>query len=101
MNRVYRENKSFHSNNRIYSAYLAGEIATTSRVGAFLSMILAFFCSTRVRMVSRILGVVFSFIGTVGLIGAMEAGSLGIAAGLLLTLTLLALTYLCLRRGRR
>ena len=104
MNAYYQQNNRIHSNNDIFEAYfMEGAV----RTGAFkkmldqllsvLATVLTFLASAPVVRFFRIGGTALSLVGLVGVIGAMECGTLGIGAGLLIGLALIGVEILCLR----
>lgn len=107
MNTYYQNHSQISSNNDIFEEYFFGGARPVSarkraadRVLAILSAIILFFCSARVRTVARISVVALSLVVLVGIIGAVEHGTLSLGLGLLFGLGMVALEVSCLRRRR-
>ncbi len=105
MNTYYQQNRRISSNNDIFEVYFYGKAKPMPKwkkqLDSILSMLaamVAFLTSARVRTALRVFGVGVSLVGFVGIIGAMEAGSLAILPGILLGLLLIGVEFLCLRR---
>ena len=105
MNTYYQNNGQFASNNDIFEEYFFGGARPVSawkkaadRVLAILSALLIFFTGARVRTVVRVCGATLSLVALVGVIGAMEHGSLGLFAGFVIGVLLIGLEFICLRR---
>ncbi len=94
MNKYYENNGAFYSNNRIYTR--TGRTAFS--LAALLAMLLSLLSNKTVCGVIRALVTVGILVGFVGIIGAMDAGTLGLGAGLCIGTLLLGAEYLCLRR---
>ncbi len=107
MNAYFEKNKSFNSNRRIFKAYYEETAPRANAAQKALEMLLGLL-SALLRVLGRIASsslvkvVAFTlcFVGFVGVIGAMEYGSLGIGTGLLIGAGLLALEFLLLRSKR-
>lgn len=107
MNTYYQNHNQVSSNNDIFDEYFFGGAhpvsawkKATDRVLAILSAIILFFCNARVRTVARISVVAISLVALVGIIGAVEHGTLSLGLGLLFGLSMVALEVSCLRRRR-
>ena len=104
MNISYQNNDSIFSNNDIFEAYFnVGARASKMRKAAdtalaALSVILAFLTNARTRTAARALSFGGCLVGFVGIIGAMEVGSISLGCGLVLGGALLGIEMLCLRR---
>ena len=107
MNACFDKNEEFYSNKRIMEAYF-GEAVKTASVGQrLLDSILSklFFlirllsCSTA-RRIAKATAVAVTLVAFIGVIGAMEAGSISLGLGLLIGAALLGIEYLCLRPQR-
>lgn len=104
MNISYQNNGQVFSNNDIFADYFnAGARPSKMRKAAdamlaALSLILAFLCAARTRVVARAIGFGFCLVGFIGIIGAMETGAIGLGFGLILGAVLLGIEVLCLRR---
>ena len=105
MNAYFENNGSFNSNKRIIEACFteaAKPVGLTRRIGELLlSMPIAFFSaitSAKTKSFLKLFSVAASLCGFVGVIGAMERGTLGLGAGLLIGMLLVAIEFLCLRR---
>ena len=108
MNTTFEQNRSFNSNNRIFEGYF--EESTQSigklrrRLDSFLyiiASILTAMTSAKAIALFKVIGVACSLVGFVGIIGAVECGTLGFGAGFLLGALLIGVEYLCLRPKRR
>ena len=105
MNKYYLSEEQFNSNKRIFEAYYTE--AKTS-VGAFqkaldflrifLSAVMAALTSARARVLVRVCGIALSLIGLIGVVGAIEAGSISIGFGLLLGLLMIGVEFFCLKK---
>ncbi len=101
MNRCCDENQFLNSNNRIFEGYFT-EVAKRegawrrSLRDAFGAVKKAVLCA-RARRTAKAVAFTGCLVGFVGIIGAMEAGSLALGTGLLLGAGLLLIEYLCLR----
>ncbi len=108
MNTCFEQSSNFNSNNRIFKDYFS---TTAKPVGnlrrkldAFLYIIVslcAAFPIAKAAHVLRAIGVAGSLVGFVGIIGAMEFGTLSLGAGLLLGALFIGFEYLCLRPRRK
>ena len=104
MNKYFDKNDMFNSNSRIYEGYFADVTNTKNswkRISDFLFLILRFLSGQTVIRTVKTVAIALSLIGFVGIIGAMENGTLGLGAGLLIGTLLLAIEYLCLRGRHR
>ncbi len=101
MNRFYEEERIFHSNSRIFEGRFAEVTEEKSSVGNVLhtawKAVKKVKASARVQRMAKAVAFTGCMLGMLGIIGAMEAGSLAIGTGLLLSVALLGLEYLCLR----
>ncbi len=103
MNRYMEQNSEFNSNRRIMEAYF-GEaelrpsraLPVWERLLAILSAIRSFLTGVRVKRLVRPTLLSLCLFAFVGIIGAMERGTLGLGLGLLIGLCLIGLEYLCL-----
>lgn len=104
MNISYQNNEHIYSNNDIFADYFnAGARPSKMRKAAdamlaALSLILTFLTAARTRVAARALGFGLCLVGFVGIIGAMEAGSISLGFGLVLGGAILGIELLCLRR---
>ena len=104
MNISYQNNGQSYSNNDIFADYFnVGARHSKMRKAAdamlaALSLILAFLTATRTRVVVRAFGFGLCLVGFVGIIGAMEAGTVSLGFGLILGGAILGIELLCLRR---
>ena len=104
MNKYFEKNDNFNSNNRIYEGYFTearNESGFGKRALDLLSLILNFLLCESFLQRAKMVLVALSLVGFIGVIGAMEAGSLGMGSGLLIGGLLLAVEYLCLKRRHR
>lgn len=104
MNRYFDQNEIINSNKRIIEAYFSESVKPVSAwkktwdslLGMVLALLGALSCTT-VRRVAKAGAVAVTLLCFVGLIGAMEKGAIGLGTGVLLSLPLLGIEYLCLR----
>ena len=104
MNISYQNNGRIYSNNDIFAEYFnAGAKPSKMRKAAdamlaALSLILTFLTAARTRVIARTVVFGLTLVGFVGIIGAMEAGSVSLGFGLVLGMALVGIEVLCLRR---
>ena len=104
MNISYQNNERIYSNNDIFADYFnVGAKPSKMRKAAdawlaALSLILTFLTAARTRVAVRAIGFGLCLVGFVGIIGAMEAGSISLGFGLVLGGAILGIELLCLRR---
>ena len=104
MNISYQNNERVYSNNDIFGDYFnVGTRTSKMRKAAdamlaVLSLILTFLTAARTRVIARTVGFGLTLVGFVGIIGAMEAGTISLGLGLILGAALLGIEVLCLRR---
>lgn len=107
MNASFEQNRTFNSNSRIFDAYFvesarpakAWKRIADAVVSAAASAYSIWKNSALVRVL-RAVGVAASLVGFLGIIGAMERGTLGLGAGLFWGLLLVGAEYLCLRKSK-
>ena len=104
MNASFEKNGNFNSNSRIFEAYFT-DAKTKENVLQKLSSVCekavnfaALAKSRSVLRAVRLLGMAGSLVGFVGIIGAIECGTLGLGSGLLLGALLIGIEYLCLKK---
>ena len=105
MNASFEKNANFNSNNRIFEEYFvesARPVDLPRRLlescTAIARRVSAYARQSALARVLRVSGVAASLIGFVGVIGAMERGTLSLGAGLLIGALLIGVEYLCLRK---
>ena len=104
MNISYQNKERIYSNNDIFADYFnAGAKPSKMRKAAdawlaALSLVLTFLTAARTRVAVRAIGFGLCLVGFVGIIGAMEAGSISLGFGLVLGGAILGIELLCLRR---
>ncbi len=105
MNISYQQNRENNSNNDIISVYFYSGVKRVplwqkalDRALSYLAIMVSFLCGARVRTVARVTAVALSLVGLVGVIGAMEAGTLALPLGIVIGAALILIEYLCLRR---
>lgn len=108
MNRYFEKNDIFSSNSRIFEGYFDDVTAQKSglekwleKLSCVLLSILVFLSSSTLVKTVKCLGVAGALVGFVGIIGAMEQGTLGLGTGLCIGGALLLVEYLCLRGSHR
>lgn len=104
MNTYYQKSERSNSNNDVFEKYFWGEVRhvstwkkATDRILALISAFLLLLTSARVRTVARVSFAALSLVGFIGVIGAMESGSLRLDVGLLIGACLLGVEIVCLR----
>lgn len=104
MNRYFENKQEFNSNSRIFNAYYHTAPQTKSNrnllSGSLRSKLLAALRSNTARRVLRIAKpIVFSasLLGLLGIAAAIEAGVLGLGAGIATSVAILGVEYLCYR----
>lgn len=108
MNKYFETNDRFNSNKRIFDAYyeeaersVGGIRGALDSVLYLLSVILSAVLCERVRRIARALAICICFVGFVGVIGAIDHGSISLGTGLLIALALLAIELLCFKKSAR
>ena len=105
MNAYYHNSRDNNSNNDIFRAYFLGSAKPAptwkryadSILAVLVAIISVLTCSTARRLL-RVFSVAALLVAFIGLIGAMESGTLGLGMGFLIGLTLLGLEFLTLRK---
>ena len=107
MNAYFEKNRSFRSNKRTFKSYYeetAVQANGAQRIAdlllGVLSMLLCAIHRIASSAIAKVLSFALCFVGFVGVIGAMEHGSLGMGTGLLIGAGLLAVEFLLLRPRR-
>lgn len=107
MNKTIENNRDFNSNNRIFEGYSPkkGSAAEPLRRSAdfflyIISLLIGAISAERSIALFKVFGVALSFVGFIGIIGAVERGAMRMGPALLLGLVLIAVEYLCLRPKR-
>ena len=105
MNAYFDRNNEFNSNRRIIEAYFTESVRQPSAAWkaskALLSMLealLALFTCAKAKCIFKALSVAACLVGFIGIIGAMEQGTLGLGIGFLAGMALVGIEFLCLRR---
>ncbi len=100
MNRYFENNQEFNSNSRIFNAYYHTAPQTkqkrTSLFGSLRSKLSAALCSNTARRVLRVAKpIVFSaaLLGLLGIAAAIEAGALGLGAGIATSAAIIGVEY--------
>ena len=104
MNAYYQQNARVNSNNDIFEAYFTEgtvRVSVWKRIAdqllAMLAALLTFAVSAPIRRFLRVGGTAISLVGIIGVIGAIECGTLGIGLGFLIGLGLVGFELFCLR----
>ena len=107
MNTFYDKNRQSNSNSRIFQAYYGESAKAPSRRRMGVERLLAWLFSlyqtlveSRVCRIARVLTFSVGLIAILGVVGAMERGTLGLGLGLTVSLILIGIEYLCLRIHR-
>ena len=105
MNAYYHNNRTNNSNNDIFRDMLLGKAQAVpswkrnaDTVLSFLAAMLAVLASATARRVYRAVSFTVILLAIVLLVAAVEGGAIGIGTAILISLPLLALEYLCLRK---
>ncbi len=108
MNAYFENNDNFNSNNRIMEAYFretAIKPRATCKIGKLLfydlAELLMILTCDKAKSIAKALSVAVCLIGFVGIIGAMEQGTLGLGAGFLIGMLLVGVEFLCLRHRQQ
>ena len=108
MNTTFEQNSNFNSKSRIYEGYFeesasrAGSIRRGLESFLYISAsILTAMTSAKAIALFKVIGMAGTLVGFVGIIGAVEQGTLGMGAGFWLGTLLVGIEYLCLRSKRR
>ena len=103
MNNCMNHSNDFYSNKRIIEAYYGESVKVESVTQKIVDAILFLFSflwkilsSATVRYIAKLVTMAGCLVGFVGIIGAMERGTLGLLAGILIALPLLVVEYFCL-----
>ena len=97
MNAYYNDFQNKISDSRIIEGYFE-ELEPVKTIGQRMAdAVKAIFSSALVRRFARPLSLTLSLVGVAGIIGAIERGRMGVFAGLLLGLLVIALEGLALR----
>ncbi|MBQ8432358.1 MAG: hypothetical protein IJX28_05695 [Clostridia bacterium] len=104
MNRSVERNDYTHSDNGIFEAfftesqsYKTGLQKGVDALLSFLFVLRRILCGQAVRKWSKVVSLSLCLVGFVGVIGAMERGTLGLGMGMLIGAGLLLVEYFCLR----
>ena len=104
MNAYYNKNRQINSNNRIYESYFTESARPVSKWQELPEMLLSLLfsmlralASSRARTVVRVCTVAICLVGFIGIIGAVEYGSLSLLGGALIGSLLIGLEFLALR----
>lgn len=107
MNRYFDNEQAFNSNSRIFNAYYTNQETTRKSSQTLLETVRAKLACARaskqLRKALRIARpIVFSaaLLSLLGIAAAIEAGSLGLGAGIVSSAVLFGIEYLCLRAHR-
>lgn len=108
MNAYYNKNEQFISNNRTYTEYFTESAKSVSKwltlpeiLLSILFSLLRFLSGARVRNIVRVCAVAVSLVGFIGVLGAVERGTLSLLGGVLLGGILLGIEYLALRPSKK
>ena len=102
MNKYYVSNEQFNSNKRIFEAYYT-ETEVKPGFGKkafefFLTMFSILTCE-RARTLVHAIVISLSLIGLIGIVGAMENGTISMGAGILAALVLIGIEILSLKKS--
>ena len=108
MNAYFDKNRNFNSNNRTYNSYFETQAKPAIRLRTVLEALLtgllallSILCGARARVLIRVTAVAIAFVGFIGVIGAVEHGSLTMLGGVLIGSLLIGLEYLALRGSKK
>ena len=106
MNKYYSNQEHFNSNKRIFEAYFTEIESRPSKLEkalerflSFLALLVSALICARARSIAKAAVVAACLIGFVGVIGAMEHGSISIGFGLFLSVILLSIEFLFLKKA--
>ncbi len=104
MNRYMDNSSRIDSDSGIFETFFTDARSYRTSAQKVLDSILSFLfimrrclCSQETRRWVRVVSVALCLVGFVGVIGAMERGTLGLGMGLLIGAGLLLVEYLCLK----
>ena len=104
MNAYFDHNERIDTNKRIIDAYFSDVTTAPGALSRAIDAVLAFLfamwkalTSDVARRIAKALVVALSLVGLVGIVGAMERGTLALGVGLVIGLALVGIEYLCLR----
>lgn len=104
MNAYFDKNECFDSNKGIIEAYFGESVKSTGAwdrmlelVSHWVAILLSVLTSDLCRRITKALSVAVCLVCFVGIIGAMERGTLGLGSGVCIGLLLLCIEVLCLR----
>lgn len=105
MNKTFANQEHYISNKRIIDAYFNEAdmpVSPAKKVANWIASVLyaiihALTCAKAARL-TKVFVIVACFVGFVGIIGAMERGTLSLALGLFLSALILAIEYRCLKK---
>lgn len=105
MNAYYHRNPTNNSNNEIFKELLLGSESTAptwkrhvDNLLSLLAAMVAILTGSVARRMFRVFSFTAILFAFIALIGAVEAGVLGLGTGFLIGLPLLGIEYLCLRK---
>lgn len=101
MNKYYDKNDRFNSNSRIFEAYFTevkSKPSILEKISEFLVAIFLALTSARAHRIMKAVVTVACFIGVVGVIGAIERGSLSFGLGLMISFALIAIEFLTFKK---
>ena len=108
MNTTFEQNSNFNSKSRTYEGYFEESASRAGNIRSGLESFLYIIASILTAMTSakaialfKVIGMAGALVGFVGIIGAVEQGTLGMGAGFGLGTLLVGIEYLCLRSKRR
>ena len=105
MNKYYSNNEQFNSNRRIFEAYFTEVESRPSklekclnRILSILAILLSAITCQRARSLAKTAIVVGCLIGLVGVIGAMEQGTVSLLSGFFFASIMIFVEFLCLKK---
>lgn len=95
MNKYYEIEKSRKSNcSYIGKIESENDVAVDSLVG-FICTLIAFFTSEKVLTVVRVISTLACFVGFIGILGSVDAGTMSLGGGILLSLFMVFIEIVC------
>ena len=107
MNKTYDVSNRFDSNKGIYDAFYAEIVSPAFSDRNFAKKLLerignlrTALCGTTAKRLARVTGVACALLGIVGVAGGIQYGEISLLGGVAVTLALLGIEYLCLKKQK-
>lgn len=102
MNNSYLKNGRFDSNSGIYEGFFTESETRLGRADRLLSKLFSVaraLTGAKAKRIGKVCVVIGCLLAMIGVVGAMEAGSVSLLAGLGISALLLGTEYFCFRRS--